>query len=300
MLCLLSPTSRRVSAQTPAVRQLRDRAVPAPDSAERSLSWLASLNAGMMQFPGVASEQAFGAVLLLRPTHWLTLDINPVYAIAHTAPDSAIVAGRTVLLPSGRVRGMVDLPISADARYEFEGAWSPAIGLSLGVTLPTGDSTGVGVGRATAGAGIALDVSPSDKVNVSIALEHDLFGDYGTGLANSARTAISIGSTARLGLAGLGLSFSSSVGSTVGAAVSELLTGGVQWDVAPGVALHASVARGLTSDSPTWSVGFGVMFFSADLRDEFSDPYDRLRETFGIGRVFTRTQVRRPAAPRRP
>ena len=300
LLCLLTPSPRAVRAQAVARRLARERSAPAPDSAGQAWSWLVSLNAGSMRFTGVASEQAFGAVILLRPVDWLTLDINPVYAIAQTAPDSATVGGRTVSIPSRTLRGMVDLPVSVDARYAFESAWSPAIGLSLGATLPTGDSTTVGVGRSTAGAAISLDLSPSENVNLAIALEHDLFGDYGTGLANSARTAFSLGSTARLGPAGVGLSYSSSVGSTAGATSSELLTGGIQWDVISGVALHASVARGLTSYSPTWSFGFGVMLFSADLRNEFSDPYDRLRETFGIGRVLTRTQVRRPRAPRRP
>ncbi|HEX7939139.1 MAG TPA: hypothetical protein VF483_09130, partial [Gemmatimonadaceae bacterium] len=111
-------------------------------------TWSAGVAAGSLRFSSGATESALGATVAARAMDWFDVSANPTFAWTRTV---AVQATPSTLIPARTVSGFTDLPVSFGVSHALPGAWSPSFSLSLGVTLPTGDTAGLGSGHTALG-----------------------------------------------------------------------------------------------------------------------------------------------------
>src|SRR6267143_906022 len=136
------------------------------DSTSAGAGLLAGIAFGAAKITTARSERALSGALAYQPRAWLTFSVTPTFIRA--TDDSA----GTSLSSSG----VGDLPLGVAVEQELPGAWSPTLGVSLGVTLPTG-STQCGLGSGETGVGLDLGAGVSmDPLHVTVGASRALSG----------------------------------------------------------------------------------------------------------------------------
>ena len=130
---------------------------------------------GSMTFADRRVQRGISGVLRWHPERWMSLAASPTYARVNFP----------LSLGGGSVGGLTDLPIELGLEHGFEGHWSPAVGMSLGTTIPVGDEQ-VGFGSGSMGANIAAGVglSPLDELFLHVGAgksltDYSMFGALG-------------------------------------------------------------------------------------------------------------------------
>ena len=242
-------------------------------------TFLSGVTAGAAKISDARSEQAVSAVLAFQPVHWLTFSTDP----------SLIRVTDKVTSGTGTVTntGVGDLPLSVAVEQELPAPWSPTIGASLDVTLPTGDTAiAIGSGETGAGLNVGVDASPTDKLNLSVAASRSLAGITSSTLSAPGATALSVDAAVEVAphwTASAG--FSGDFGSTDPTdTLSHAIAVGVARELGGGVTLSLDGGFGLTPGSPKWSfsIGIGTAFTGFSAVGPTS-PFARIKRAFGRG-----------------
>ena len=256
---------------------LTTQASPPPSPPRRT--FLSGVTAGAAKISDARSEQAVSAVLAFQPAHWLTFATNP----------SLIRVTDKVTSGTGTVTntGVGDLPLSVAVEQELPAPWSPTIGASLDVTLPTGDTAiAIGSGETGAGLNVGVDASPTDKLNLSVAASRSLAGITSSTLSAPGATSLSFDAAVEVAphwTASAG--FSGDFGSTdTTDTLSRAIAVGVARELGGGVTLSLDGGFGLTPGSPKWSfsIGIGTAFTGFSAVGPTS-PFARIKRAFGRG-----------------
>jgi hypothetical protein len=235
---------------------------------------------GALSYEGGRQEQALGAVLRLVTTPWLSFSATPT--AVHVREPSATVVGSIQ-----GTTGIVDLPVDATLAHEFKAPWSPGLALSLGVSLPLGDTaSGFGAGKAGYSASAGFGFSPAERLWVHLGAGKSLtdvgmqsafasgsgWGDASAGVSLTERFSVSGGYSTDFG----------AVDSTVGH--SKSLDGGLAFVVKGPTTLNLNASHGVSGVAPRWSLAIGLgTAFPYLTHVGAGTPIDALRGTFGGG-----------------
>jgi hypothetical protein len=134
----------------------------------------AGVTTGSMTFADRRVQQGVTGVVRWHMGRWISLAASPTYARM----------SYPVSLGGGAVGGLTDIPIELGLDHAFYRGWSPAVGLSLGGTIPVGDEQ-IGFGSsvgASIGAGVGL--SPMDELSMHLGAgksltDYSMFGALG-------------------------------------------------------------------------------------------------------------------------
>jgi hypothetical protein len=251
------------------------------DSTSAGAGLLAGIAFGAAKITTARTERALSGALAYQPRAWLTFSVTPTFVRA--TDDSA----GTRLSSTG----LGDLPLGVAVQQDLPGDWSPNIGASLSVTLPTG-STRCGLGSGETGVGLDLGagVSPLDPLHVSVGASRGLSG-LSSQSALTAPKATSLSMDASVDLAErwtASLSFSGDFGQADSTqALSRALGFGASHSLGKRLAVTLDGSAGLTAGSPRWALSLGIgTTFSGISPVGASTPFRRLRRTFvgGVGR----------------
>lgn len=244
-------------------------------------SWSAGVAAGQLKFSDGSKESALGATVVAHIWDWLDVSVNPTYAWAQGV---AVRLSPTITTPARSVSGFTDLPVSVGASHALPGEWSPSVGLSLGVTLPTADTASFGSGRTAVGASMSFGIAPSDDLWFSIGAGRSLSNGFSAALASSSSTSLALSGGTTAGPLHVSGSLSGDVGAVAaGFESARSIAVGMALPVTTGMSLTLDGSAGLTTGSPTWaySIGFGTTV--SGIAAASIGPYQRLRQTFGAG-----------------
>jgi len=238
-----------------------------PDSAEHVAHVAYGITAGGLSAPDRHSEEALGAVLEYHPTAWLEAGLNPSVV---RSTDTLGVAART---------GLTDLGASLGVSHGFGLPWSPSVGVSGGLSLPTGRAAeGFGSGRVTESAYASAGVTPVERLALRAGFWHGLSTDAST-LAGSSLSGEASYDAGRM-------SFTASYGGEVGGAgiavPSREIGGGLSFALPRAGSMVVNAAHTLAGDGPRWSmnVGFGTAFAGLNAVGATS-PVERLGGALG-------------------
>ncbi|HKN67089.1 MAG TPA: hypothetical protein VJW73_12480 [Gemmatimonadaceae bacterium] len=135
----------------------------------------AGVTTGSMTFGDHRVQQGVTGVVRWHMAKWASVAASPTYA-RMTYPAS---------LGGGAAGGLTDLPIEMGLDHSFNGEWSPAVGLSLGATIPVGDKQiGLGSGSMGASVGAGVGLSPLDELSLHLGAgksltDYSMFGALG-------------------------------------------------------------------------------------------------------------------------
>ena len=213
--------------------------------------------------------------------HWLDASINPTYAWAQRAAVSSTPGTKA---PPRSVNGFTDLPVNFGTSFALPGAWSPSVGVALGVTLPTGDTAGFGSGQLATGANLSAAIRPTDEVWLGVAAGRSLSNGYSSALAGSSSTSMAFSGGTAAGPLQLSASLSGDVGAVqAGYESARSLAVGMALPVGAGLSLTLDGSAGLTTGSPTWALSLGFGTTASGIAAASIAPYQRLRQAFGAG-----------------
>lgn len=219
------------------------------------------VSAGAATLNDQQKDRVFTAAFQWQARSWLGFSVAPGYI--HAENDSSGIPFTS--------NGFGDLPVAADFSYGFDDApWSPDLGSSLTITLPTG-LTRCGLGTGTTGLGLDLGVGvqPIDPLHMAVSTSRDLTGTaaasildppHATSLAFEATYDVSPRVTA-------GLSFGGDFGTPdSGETLPRTIGGGTTIHLAGPLALAISGSHSLTGGTPRWAltVGIGTAFAGTD------------------------------------
>jgi len=286
-LALGLTVSSVAASQTPPDTTVK---TPAPDDGgAKTFRWYTGIAAGQMRFSDGAEERAIGVALAVNVRGWLDLAVNPTYAWARGAP----VVTSLIKLPGRQVQGLADLPVSVGISRQLPGSWGPLLSLSVGATLPTGDTTRVGSGVSTVGANLNFGFAPTSVLWLGFGAGRSLSNGYGVGLANSAPTSVAGSVGLQLGRVGVSATWSGDVGPVeVGYESARSIGGGLSIPIVGNLSLTMDGSSGLTDGSPDWAFSAGFGTTTAGLSSVTVAPFQRLKTAFGTGRKFLRTKPR--------
>lgn len=148
---------------------------PADHRPETVLPVTAGVTTGSMTFPDRRVQQGVTGVVRWHVARWISIAASPTYA-RMSYPAS---------LGGGSAGGLTDLPIELGLDHSFNNGWSPAVGLSLGATIPVGDEQlGLGSGSMGASIGAGVGLSPMDQFSVHLGAgksltDYTMFGALG-------------------------------------------------------------------------------------------------------------------------
>lgn len=206
-------------------------------------------------------DRAFTATLQWQARPWLGFSVAPGYL--HAENDSGGIAFTST--------GFADLPVSADVSYGFDDApWSPDLGSSLTITLPTGLSRcGLGTGGTGVGIDLGVGVQPTDPLHLAVSTSRDLSGVGAASLLDPPHaTALSFEASYEFSPRVSGsFSFGGDFGTPdSGETLPRAIGGGTTIHIRGPIALALSGSHGLTSGSPKWalSIGIGTAFAGTD------------------------------------
>ena len=236
---------------------------------------------GGLSAPDRHTEQAVGAILEYHPTAWLEAGLNPS------------VVRSTDSLGLGARSGLTDVGASLGVSHGFDSFWSPSVGVSGGVSLPTGNvAAGLGSGRTTESMYASAGVSPHDGFAVRAGFWHGLSTDAGT-LAGSS---LSGEASYDLGPASVNVEYGGEVGGAGIAVPSRQIGGGLSFAMPHAGNMVVNAAHTLRGDGPRWqmNVGFGTAFAGLNAVGATS-PVERLTGALGkaiggLGRGQGRTK----------
>lgn len=285
-----------LQAQSPAKTDTTKKPVvndTTADNSERRFS--AGVGYGQLAFSDGSRERVLGATINGHFFGFLDISVNPTYAWATSAP---VVVAPRLTRPARTVSGLADLPLSIGVSHGFENAsMAPSISLSLGATLPVGDTTAVGSGTTGSGLNLDFGLQPTDAISLNLGIGHALSSGYSSALASSSTTSLGFGGTAQLGAVGLTLGYSTDIGmAEVGYENARSLSAGVNIPLMAGYALNLDGSRGLTNGAPDWVYSIGIGTTAVSIAAVSARPYRALARAFGAG---TGKRVK-PATRRKP
>lgn len=135
----------------------------------------AGVTTGSMAFADGRMQQGVTGVVRWHVARWISIAASPSFA-RMSYPSS---------LGGGSAGGLTDLPIELGLDHAFDGGWSPAVGLSLGATIPVGDQQlGLGSGSMGASVGGGVGVSPMEDLSLHLGAgksltDYSMFGALG-------------------------------------------------------------------------------------------------------------------------
>jgi hypothetical protein len=231
--------------------------------AERPPTFSTGVAAGAIQFAGGRAEQAASLVLQLQPVAWFSFSAAPGY-------------GRTSFgTRSGT--GLTEIPIRAGALYNLNDVpWSPTVSASLETSLSGDSALAFSAGQHDYEAEATLSGSPTDRLNLLLALTHALS-------ANSGNPSVRVESAFSLGRATATLGMTSEMGRPdSGAVLSRSIAGGLAFSLVGPLTLTTDASHGISGSAPTWtlSVGLGSAFAGISPLNPTS-ALKRLKQTFG-------------------
>lgn len=245
------------------------------------MQWAFGAAAGQLRFSDGARESALGLTIGAQAWGWLDVSVNPTYAWAESAP---VAAGSGGLMQRRRVSGMTDLPVSVGVSHELPGPWAPSIGVSLGITLPTGDTATLGAGTTGVGGNLDVGFSPAENVSFDVGAGRSFSDGFSAGLASSASTSLALSTLFKVGPAGIGLTVAGDVGAVpVGFENGRSIGGGVSVPIAGNISLNLDGSAGLTKGSLDWTYAVSIGTTPSGVVAATTAPYQRLRRAFGIG-----------------
>lgn len=247
----------------------------------QAATWTAGAAVGQLKFSDGSRESAIGATIAARAWDWLDVSVNPTYA---RSTSVAVQTSPTTVIPARTVSGFTDLPVNFGISHALPGAWSPSMGFSLGITLPTGDPAGLGSGQTAFGANASVGISPTDDYWFSAGAGRSLSNGYSAALASSTSTSVALSAGTRAGSLQLSASLSGDVGPvTTGFEPARSLAAGAGVPIAAGMSLSLDGSLGLSKGSPSWvlSAGFGTT--PSGIVAASAAPYQRLSKAFGAG-----------------
>lgn len=220
------------------------------------------VSGGAAKLNDLQKDQTLTATLQWQVRPWLGFSVAPGYI--HAENDSGGIAYTST--------GFGDLPIGADLSYSFDDApWSPDIGTSLTMTLPTGlQRCGLGTGNTGVGLDLGVGVQPIDPLHVAVTTSRDLTGQGAASLLDPPHaTSLSFeGSYDLSPRVTAGLSFGGDFGTPdSGETLPRTIGGGATIHLPHGpFAFAVSGSHSLTSGSPKWAltIGFGTAFAGTD------------------------------------
>jgi hypothetical protein len=233
----------------------------------------AGISGGAASFRNGSSSQAAALVLEYSPVSWFTLSTTPGFAGATDSTGQFVTTGIT------------DLPVSAGVSHTFSGAWSPTVGLSVGATLPIGDTaTGFGNGSASFGGSVGISASPTSRLHLSVGAGRGLSGlSSGSTFAAGSTTSVSAEvSTDVDDRTTIGLSYGEDLGATASEPLARVLGAGVSYAIAAPFTVNLDASHGFGAESANWvvSLGLGTAFAGISPISP-TTPLKRLRALFG-------------------
>ena len=250
-----------------------------------SVTWGFGVAAGQMRFADASKESALGVTISARAWDWLDVSVNPTYAWAQGAPTQS---GTALPQPGRSVSGLTDLPVTIGLSHLMPGPWSPSLGLSLGMTLPTGDTTTVGSGVTALGANLNLGFSPAENFSFGFGAGRSLSDGYSAGLASASPTSLALSTMFTAGAVSLGISLAGDVGAVPsGSERGRSIAGGVAIPVGGRMSLNFDGSSGLGSGAHSWAYTAGIGTTASGIVAATVAPYQRLRQAFGMGRKRT-------------
>lgn len=222
------------------------------------------ISGGSMHFGDGGYERAVSAAIAASLPHGFSLIVNPTYAWAQAAPTVNSATGQAVT--PAPVRGVTDLPVSVGYYHTLPGAWSPGVFVSIGATLPTGDTTAVGSGELGLGANLGVGFAPVENWSVGAGAGHTLSNGYASGLGSIAPTTVSLDVSHAVGRAELSLGYSTELGvMPVGTTHSQNFAGGASLHLGGETALAVSGSAGTADGVHSWAMAVGVGTTFADV-----------------------------------
>ena len=219
------------------------------------------VSAGAAKLNDSQKDRVFTAALQWQARPWLGFSMAPGYI--HAENDSAGVPFTS--------NGFGDLPVAADLSYSFDDApWSPDLGSSITVTLPTGLSRcGLGTGATGMGLDLGVGVQPIDPLHMAVTTSRDLSGTAAASIldpphATSVSFEASYDFSPRVTA---GLSFGGDFGTPdSGEALPRTIGGGTTIHIHGPIALAIGGSHSLTSGPPKWAftIGIGTAFAGTD------------------------------------
>ncbi len=270
-------------AQSPVTKDSTKKNTNADSTAEAPASpFSVGMAYGQLGFSDNSRERAFGASVALHLFGFLDLSVSPTYAWATSAP---LVVTPRLTRPGRTVNGWADLPVSVGVSHGFDDlAGSPSVSLSLGATLPVGDTASVGSGTAGTGLNLDFGMQPSDAVSLSFGVGHALSSGYSSGLASSSTTSLGGGATFQLGKVSVAVGYATDVGTpTAGYENAQSFSGGLSIPLISGFSLNVDGSHGLTNGAPNWAYSVGIGTTAAAISAVSARPYKALARAFGAG-----------------
>jgi hypothetical protein len=213
---------------------------------------------GALSYAGGRSEQGLGVIARWAPARWLSISATPS-AVRVATPANG------VLQPAATRSGITDLPLELTLTHPVAAPLAPTLSVSLGTSLPVGDTLGgFGAGRTSFSTSASLGFTPREGVWANVGAGKSLsgvspqsalmtgsgWGDASIGTELTNRLSVSAGYSSDLG----------TVDSTFGR--SRSVEGGIAARLQGHETLHLNLSRGISGASPRWSVGlaFGTAF----------------------------------------
>jgi hypothetical protein len=287
MLAILAGSACPMSAQKPAspakpaVATKADTAQDDSDDDETGgRTFLFGVAGGALSYDAGRSEQALGVVLRWLPVRWFSLSTTPTTVRAREIASSA--------LPATSRSGLTDIPVEATVSQGFSRMpWSPSVALTLGATLPVGDTaSGLGSGEVGYSASGGVGFSPAERIWVHIGAGRSLTRfsvqsafSSGTGWGDAS---IGTNLTDRLGAS---VGFSTDLGAVDSSlARSTSLEGGMSVGLGRAGTLNVTGSHGVSGTAPQWSIAIGVGTAFPYLNHlGGSSPNSTLQDSFGGG-----------------
>jgi Putative MetA-pathway of phenol degradation len=231
------------------------------------------ISGGAASFPSGSSSQVGALTLQYSPLSWLTFSTSPGFARATDSTGKFVSTGIT------------DLPVSAGLSHTFNGGWSPTIGLSLGVTLPVGDTaTGFGNGSTSFGGSLGISASPTERLHLSLGAGRGLSGfSSGSTFAAGSTTSVSAEASTDVGdRTTIGLSYGEDFGTSASEPLARVIGGGISYAVAGPLSVNLDGSHGFGAESAKWVVSLGVGTVFAGISPiNPTTTLKRLRAVFG-------------------
>ncbi|HEY3286124.1 MAG TPA: hypothetical protein VGJ96_03275 [Gemmatimonadaceae bacterium] len=248
------------------------------------------VSGGVMHFGDGGYERAVSAAIAASLSHGFSLSVNPTFAWAQAAPTADAITGRMVTPPL--VHGLADLPVNVGFYHALPGAWSPSFSVSLGATLPIGDTTKVGSGEVGLGANIGVGVAPVEGWSFGAGAGHTLSNEYASGLGSIAPTTVSLDVSHSVGHAELNLGYSTEMGvMPVGTTHSQNFAGGASFPLGGAAALTVSGSTGTADGVRSWAMAVGIGTTFADVaRVSPFGAVSQLANALGKGRSLSKSR----------
>jgi hypothetical protein len=198
------------------------------------------------------AEYGGGMVLTFAPAGWVSLAMNPSYAIA-TNPKRTATVGRF---------NLSSVPVEVDGSHQFAGILHPELGVSLGAEFPvaTADS-GATSHRPSYSADVALGITPIPHLHLNGDASRDLDPSaartlFDAGSATSVSAGVSVDAGHRLTV---GMGFSGDVGTAApGDTLTRSIGGSAAFALAGPLSLTIDGSHRVQGNSPDWSVSVGI------------------------------------------